>query len=225
MPREALASTPVTRELAHEPDHRWFAWFQARASARSEMLGGAAHRRRLLAGLAGEVLEVGAGSGITFAHYPPSVRHVLAIEPEPNLRALATRTALDAPVEIDVVAAVADRLPVRDASLDAVVAAGVLCSVQDPSAALREFARVLRADGVLCVYEHVGAHGAAASAGQRMVDLVWPRLFGGCRTTRDTERTIGDAGFRFVWIERFAFRPTISAVPVAPRILGVAEKS
>jgi hypothetical protein len=55
--------------------------------------GAEQHRRRLLAGLSGRVLEVGAGDGGNFAHYPATVTGLLAVEPEPYLRAQATRQA------------------------------------------------------------------------------------------------------------------------------------
>jgi protein-L-isoaspartate O-methyltransferase len=50
-------------------------------------------RRELLAPLTGEVLEVGAGNGLNFAHYPPAVTRVVAVEPEPRLRGLAMKAA------------------------------------------------------------------------------------------------------------------------------------
>jgi ubiquinone/menaquinone biosynthesis C-methylase UbiE len=205
-------------------DHRWFARYQARAGEKAEQAGGAAHRRRMLAGLAGDVLEVGPGSGIDLRHYPTSVRRVLAIEPERHLRAMAVRAARDAPVPIEVVDGVAERAPAPDASFDAVVIAGVLCSVADPAPVLAEFARVLRPDGELRFYEHVVSEHAVAAWLQRATDAtVWPRLFAGCRTSRDTARSIQNAGFTFEWIERFSFRPTLVAIPVAPRILGRAR--
>ncbi len=206
-------------------DHRWFARFQTRESEKAEAKGGAEHRRRMLAGLAGRVLEVGAGSGITFRHYPPTVRQVLAVEPEPRLRRTAERIAVAAPVPVAVVAARAERLPVPDGSLDAVVVAGVLCSVPDPTRTLAELARVLRAGGELRFYEHVvSRHRALASLQAGLDALVWPRLFGGCHTTRDTEAGIRDAGFDLAWIDRVSFRPTLLSVPVAPRIIGSARR-
>jgi protein-L-isoaspartate O-methyltransferase len=80
-----------------------FARIQARAAAIEERKGGAEQRRRLLSGLAGRVLEVGAGSGVSFAYYPQSVTELLAVEPEPNLRALALEAARRAPVPVRVV--------------------------------------------------------------------------------------------------------------------------
>jgi ubiquinone/menaquinone biosynthesis C-methylase UbiE len=207
-------------------DHRWFARYQARAAEKAEHAGGAAHRRQMLAGLTGDVLEVGAGSGINFRHYPTSVRRVLAIEPEPHLRAMAVRAARDAPVPIEVVDGLAERVPVADASFDAVVMAGVLCSVADPARVLAEFARVLRRGGELRFYEHVVSEHAVATRLQRAIDAtVWPWLFAGCRTSRDTVRSILNAGFTFEWIARFSFRPTLVAIPVAPRILGRARRT
>jgi ubiquinone/menaquinone biosynthesis C-methylase UbiE len=202
-----------------------FARFQTWASAIEERKGGAERRRQLLAGLSGRVVEVGAGSGVSFAHYPPSVREVVAIEPEPTLRERAHRAAQRAPVPVTVIDGIAERLPLADASMDAAVLAGVLCSIPDPARALAEVARVLRPGGELRFYEHVLARNARLARLQRLLDAsVWPRLFGGCHTSRDTERTVLLAGFTVEARERFSFRPTLLATPVAPRILGRARR-
>src|SRR5205085_8720457 len=121
-----------------------FARIQARAAAVEERRGGAERRRQLLQGLSGRVLEVGAGSGVSFAHYPASITELIALEPEPDLRARATQAARSASIPVRVVAGVAERLPVEDGSVDAVVLAGVLCSVEDPSDVPKEVQRVLR---------------------------------------------------------------------------------
>jgi ubiquinone/menaquinone biosynthesis C-methylase UbiE len=202
-----------------------FALIQARASATEERKGGAEYRRRLLAGLRGRVIEVGAGSGVNFAYYPSSVVEVVAVEPEPNLRALAVQAARQAPVPIQVIAGVAQRLPLVDASVDAGVVAGLLCSLPDPALGLAELARVIRSDGELRFYEHVRAPQAGLAGLQRLLDAtVWPRVFGGCHPDRDTEATIAHAGFTIQTCDRFLFHPTLLSVPVASRILGSARR-
>jgi ubiquinone/menaquinone biosynthesis C-methylase UbiE len=202
-----------------------FARIQARASAIEEQRGGAERRRQLLSGLAGRVVEVGAGSGVSFAHYPPSVSELIAIEPEPTLRELALGAAEGAPVRVRVLDGVAEHVPLPDASVDAVVIAGVLCSVADPRRVLDEARRVLRPGGELRFYEHVIARNVRLRTLQRLVDAAfWPRLFGGCHTTRDTESALRASGFTIEARERFSFRPTMLSTPVATRILGRARR-
>lgn len=201
-----------------------FARIQARASAIEERRGGAQRRRQLVDGLSGRVVEVGAGSGVSFAHYPTSVREVVAVEPEPTLRLHALQAARRAPVPVRVVDGLAEQLPLGDASVDAAVLAGVLCSVADPTRVLDEVARVLRPGGELRFYEHVLARNGRLARLQRLLDItLWPRLFGGCHTSRDTEATLIASGFKVEARERFSFRPTVLATPVAPRILGRAR--
>jgi ubiquinone/menaquinone biosynthesis C-methylase UbiE len=208
-----------------EHDHPVFARIQARAGAIEERRGGAERRRQLLAGLTGRVVEVGAGSGVSFAHYPTSVSELIAIEPEPALRDLARRAVGGASVPVEVLDGVAERLPLADASVDAVVFAGVLCSVDDPARVLGEARRILRPGGELRFYEHVIARNGRLRGLQRLLDATfWPRLFGGCRLTRDTEAALTAAGFAIEERRRFSFRPTLLATPVAPRILGRARR-
>jgi ubiquinone/menaquinone biosynthesis C-methylase UbiE len=203
-----------------------FARIQARAAEIEERRGGADRRRQLLRGLSGRVLEVGAGSGISFAHYPGSVAELIAIEPEPSLRERAVQAARAAPIPVRVLDGVAERIPLPDASVDTVVFAGVLCSVADPRQVLDEARRVLRPDGELRFYEHVVSRNARLRRLQSLVDATfWPRLFGGCHTTRDTETAIVASGFAIEERERLSFRPTLLAVPIAPRILGRARPS
>lgn len=121
-----------------------FARMYLKAAGNAERRGATEHRRRLLHGLSGTVVEVGAGHGLNFPHYPAEVTEVIAIEPEPTLRASATEAAADAPVRVRVLAGVADELPLKDESVDAAVASLVLCSGPDQERALAELRRVLR---------------------------------------------------------------------------------
>lgn len=181
------------------------------------------HRRRLLAGLSGEVVEIGAGNGLNFAHYPEGVTRVVAIEPETHLRALARRVALQAPIEIEVLDGVADHLPAEEAGFDAAVACLMLCSVPDQQAALREMHRVLRPGGQLRFLEHVRAAPGTLRRVQRLADAtVWPLLFGGCHTARDTLAAITDAGFTVQHVERFRFPAARVSQPASPHVLGTA---
>jgi ubiquinone/menaquinone biosynthesis C-methylase UbiE len=206
--------------------HPLFARCLARSAAISERKGADAVRRRLVQGLAGRVVEVGAGSGVQFRHYPAAVTEVVAIEPEPNLRGMALEAAAEAPVPVRVLAGLADALPLADAWADAAVCAGVLCSIEDPAAALRELARVIRPEGELRFYEHVPSSRPRAAALQRGLDAtgIWRRAMGGCHTARRTDAAIVAAGFRVERLERFSFRPTLLDTPVAPKILGSAQR-
>lgn len=183
------------------------------------------HRDELLAGLFGRVIEVGAGAGTNFAHYPAAVDEVVAVEPEPYLREQARAAAAEADVRIEVLDGDADHLPVDDASFDAAVACLVLCTVPDQPHALAELWRVLRPDGELRFYEHVLSPRPALAFAQRAVDRAfWPHAFGGCHTARDTPAAIAAAGFevedqRHMWVN-----PVPIAFPVAPHVIGRARR-
>jgi ubiquinone/menaquinone biosynthesis C-methylase UbiE len=180
-------------------------------------------RRELLAGLSGPVLEVGPGNGINFQHYPDSVSELVAVEPEPYLREAAERTAGEVELDVRVVSGVAEALPAEDDSFEAVVVAGVLCSVPDPAAALAEFRRVLRPQGELRFYEHVRSTRPGFARLQDLTALVWPRLMGGCRPNQDTLGEIERAGYRIERCRGFGFPAQARIYPVLPRILGAAR--
>ena len=128
-----------------------------RCAARADARGAAEHRRRLVAGLSGRVIEVGAGHGANFAHYPAGVTEVVAVEPEPTLRGLAEKAARAAAVRVSVLDGTAEALP--GDGYDAAVTSLVLCSVPDQATALAEIRRVLRPGGELRFYEHVVPEG------------------------------------------------------------------
>jgi len=180
-------------------------------------------RKRLLAGVRGGVIEVGAGDGRSFEHYPPEVERLLAVEPDQVARDAAAGRARAAALRIDVVAGLADALPAPDASFDAAVVMGVLCSVPDVSAALSEIRRVLVPGGELRFWEHVRSGNAAFRLVQRSADrLFWTRSLGGCETTRDAEAAIRAAGFEIVRLERGFHSSSLLTTPCAPFVLGVA---
>jgi SAM-dependent methyltransferase len=214
-------STNRNRERVRHPV---FARVYERLGAAAEEAGAAEHRSRLLDGLTGRVVEVGAGTGLNFAHYPTAVAEVVAVEPEPYLRKAAAEAARRAAVPVRVVEGTAAGLPLEDGSVDAGVASLVLCSVADQGAALAELRRVIRPGGELRFYEHVAARNPGWAKWQRRVDPVWTRFSGGCHLTRDTERAIGEAGFAIEESDRFLFRPCWVAQLAAEHILGRARR-
>lgn len=204
--------------MPHPVRHPIFARLLAAVTPSLERAGLGERRRELLAGLAGDVLEVGIGAGHGFAHYPPGLRTLVAVEPEPWLRSQAQQRAdqLRGQVRqrageprpaVHVVGAVAERLPFADGSFDTVVVSLVLCSVADPAAAVAELRRVLRPGGDLRFIEHVRAEPGALRRLQRVADTtLWPWFAGGCHTGRDTLATLAGGGFTITSLEHSASR-------------------
>lgn len=203
--------------------HPLFARFFDRFAGQDSGRGEDELRRELLAGLSGRVVEVGPGNGINFEHYPATVEELIAVEPEPYLRGQAQTAARSVGIDVRVIDGTADTLPLETASADALVVAGVLCSVPDQGAALGEFQRVLRSGGELRFYEHVRSRRPAFARYQDAIAFVWPRLMGGCEPNRATIGAIERSGFRIERCRGFGFPRDARAYPVAPRILGVAR--
>jgi ubiquinone/menaquinone biosynthesis C-methylase UbiE len=203
-----------------------FARMYQRSSQNAERRGGTEHRRRLLEGLTGTVVEVGAGHGLNFPHYPTTVNQVIAVEPEPTLRAQATSAAAGAPIPVQVLAGTADELPLDDDSVDAAVASLVLCSVPDQDRALAELHRVLRPGGELRFYEHVIPNCQPKRLLLQAVDHsgLWPKIAGGCHPARDTTAAIERSGFEIQTIERIMFSAS-RLEPAIPHILGIARRA
>jgi ubiquinone/menaquinone biosynthesis C-methylase UbiE len=199
---------------------RYFDW----CGGRNEERGNRELRRELLAGLTGRVMEVGAGNGLNFPHYPALVREVVAVEPEPYLRGRALEAAANAPVRVRVADGAAADLPATDDEFDAIVVSGLLCSVSDVPAALAEFRRVLRPGGQLRFYEHVRSRDPVFARLQQTADLFWPHLMGGCHAARQTRAAISQV-FNIQECRGFRFPPSAAFSPVAPRIFGIARKA
>ena len=151
---------------------------------------------------------------------------MIALEPEPTLRAHAAEAAVDAPVPVRVLAGVADALPLEDASADVAVASLVLCSVPDQDRALAELRRVLRPGGELRFYEHVIPNCQPRRLLLQAADHsgLWPKIAGGCHPARDTGAAIERAGFTIKSSERIMFAAS-RFEPAIPFILGTVQRS
>lgn len=177
-------------------------------------------RDRLVGALAGDVLEVGAGTGLNLARYRAG--RVSAVEPDSRyLRRLRER-AEEAAVPVEVVEGRAEALPFADASFDHVVSSLALCSVADLDAALAEVRRVLRPGGSLAFLEHVRGAGRLARRQDRLTPLQ-RRLADGCHLNRDVVAAIESAGLRVEELEQFtmprghpAIRDAVQGVAVKP---------
>ncbi|MFD3835535.1 class I SAM-dependent methyltransferase [Streptomyces sp. NPDC058642] len=221
MPLRSAGSGKLPRDPVHHP---LFARYYARASVAAETRAGMAGvRERLLAGVSGRVIEIGAGNGLNFAHYPGTVSEVVAIEPERTLRRMAVDAALRCGVPVDVVPGAAEALPVKSEAFDAVVASLVLCSVRDLPRALAEIRRVLRPGGAVRFFEHGRGGGQAMRLTQRALDrTVWPPLSGGCHLSRDPIAALREAGFELGPYRQVLMPEKGPKLPTSYCVLGTA---
>jgi len=189
-------------------------------SAREDRKGAAALRALLVGEANGDVLEVGTGTGRCLPHYRSAAR-VVALEPDPDMRARAVRRAREATVPVEVVDGDGMRLPFGDGSFDTVVAGWVLCTVPDPGQALREARRVLRDGGTLRFCEHVRADDPSLARWQDRLAGPWRWFARGCRANQDTMELMRRAGFDVSEVAGFHFRPAPALA--RPHVIGVAR--
>ena len=150
-------------------------------------------RHGLVGDLEGDVLEVGAGTGLNLQHYERASR-VVAVEPDPSMAGRLRKRAPEATVPVEIVAGTAESLPFEDESFETAVITFVLCSVEDPQAALAEVRRVLAPGGRLILLEHVRGEGRLASWQDRLTPL-HRKVAGNCNLNRRTRDEVAAAGF------------------------------
>jgi ubiquinone/menaquinone biosynthesis C-methylase UbiE len=181
-------------------------------------------RSEVLAAADGRLLVVGVGPGYDLDHVSPAVTSVVAVDPEPTMLRAATSRAPDPGVPVHLIRAVGERLPLAAGTVDAVLFALVLCTVDDPAAALAEARRVLRPGGVLLLLEHVRAReGSRLGRVQDRLTPVWRRVAGGCHLDRPTRALVRAAGFDD---SQLVDGPLASGLPwCLPHLRGVARLS
>jgi ubiquinone/menaquinone biosynthesis C-methylase UbiE len=206
-------------------DHRIFAAIYDRLLAGTEKGGLREMRAELLRGAEGRTLELGAGTGHNLSHYGDSVTELVLTEPDRFMAGrLRKRLAAEesAPARVEVVDARAEELPFEDASFDTVVSTLVLCTVDDPSRAMAEAARVLRPNGRLLYLEHVRSPDSERlTRWQDRLERPWGWCSGGCHPNRPTGETLRSAGLE---VERMDRESMPKAPPlVRPMISGAAR--
>jgi SAM-dependent methyltransferase len=160
-------------------------------------------RRRVCAGLAGDVVEIGFGSGLNVPFYPPAVTGVAAVEPADLGWKLAGERVRAASVPVLRSGRDGRSLRFADNSYDTALSTWTLCTIPDPVAALREVKRVLKPGGTLHFLEHGLAPDEAVRRWQRRLDPLEQALAGGCRFTQPIAELLETAGFTVTEFEAF----------------------
>ena len=169
------------------------------ALAPLELAGLSRLRRRLISEARGAVLEIGTGTGLNFPHYAEGAR-IFALDESAEMlttarkrpcRACATVTRADA-----------QTLPFASHAFDTVVGTLVFCSIPDPLRALSEIRRVLQPGGKLLLLEHTRGHHPLAAALTDLLHPAWYALNRSCHLNRQTARTVAEAGFNMMSVER-----------------------
>lgn len=152
-------------------------------------------RQRVCAGLYGDVVEVGFGSGLNVPHYPPSVQRVYAVEPSEVAGRLARTRLEESAVPVERAGLDGQRLDLPAERFDCALSTFTLCTIPDPAAALAELLRVLEPDGAFHFLEHGRSPDPKVARAQDLLQPINGRLAGGCHITREIAGLIGAAGF------------------------------
>ncbi|GAA0660022.1 class I SAM-dependent methyltransferase [Kitasatospora atroaurantiaca] len=160
-------------------------------------------RRRVCQGLAGEVVEIGFGSGLNIPYYPAAVTRVDAVEPSDVGWKLAGKRLAATPVTVQRAGLDGQSLPFADDGYDSALSTWTLCTIPDAAAALRELRRVLKPGGTLHFVEHGLAPDESVRRWQWRLDPLQQRLFAGCHLTRPIVDMLTTAGFTVTELDVF----------------------
>jgi ubiquinone/menaquinone biosynthesis C-methylase UbiE len=163
----------------------------------------AEERKKALAGVQGNVLELGFGTGHNLPFYPGGVERVTAVDPSTASARLARSRIAAAPFRVEYMAITGERIEAPDESFDSVVSTYTLCSVADPVAVLEQIRRVLKPAGRFHLLEHGLADEPGVQRWQQRLNGLNGLLLGGCTLNRDIERLVRQAGFAFDVLEKY----------------------
>ena len=160
-------------------------------------------RDRVCAGLTGDVLEIGFGSGLNLPHYPPDVARLRAVDPATLGRRLAAARVAASPVPVEYVGLDGQAIPLDSASVDHVVSTWTLCTIPDAGRALAEVRRVLRPGGSLHFVEHGLSPDARVARWQNRLTPLQRLVAGGCHLNRPIDRIIAGSGLELAGLKNY----------------------
>ena len=167
---------------------------------------------RALAPAQGRVLELGFGTGLNLPHYPASVTHIVAVDPNPGMARIALRRMQDLDMTVEHHQISAESLAFDTGSFDSVVCTLTLCSIPNVQAALAEVTRVLKPGGQFLFFEHGRHTEASVAKWQDRLNPLWKLVFDGCHINRDIPQLVSGAGLALSDIEHPRMRaPRIAA--------------
>jgi ubiquinone/menaquinone biosynthesis C-methylase UbiE len=178
-------------------------------------------RRRVCEGLAGDVVEIGFGSGLNVPFYPDGVTRVAAVEPADLGWRLAAKRLRETSVPVARSGLDGQSLPFGDDSFDAAISTWTMCTIPDIDAALRELRRVLKPGGRLHFVEHGLAPDEPVRRWQHRLEPMQKRLFGGCHLTRRVADLLTTAGFTITELD--VFYEEGAPKPMGADSLGIAQ--
>ena len=171
-------------------------------------------RRRLVPQASGVVVEIGIGTGLNLPHYDTGrVTRVIGVDPDPVAVRMAEDRAEEVTIDVDILPASAEDLPLESGSADTVLATYTFCSLDDVAGALKELRRVLKPGGQLLFCEHGRSHHTRVAKWQDRINPHWSLLTGGCHLNRNVSRQIANSGFRVISVDNYV-------LPLTPEIIG-----
>lgn len=215
----ATEDDPSARAAGSEADPRRGKFYDV--SSRYLDRSAADLRPALADGLAGEVLDLGGGTGLLFPHFERLADDDLSVsvlDPDVHYLARAATKVDDYDFDVELHRGRAESIPYDDDSFDAVVCSQVFCTVEDVPAGLAEVARVLGPDGEFRFLEHVHSDGLAGRV-ESVLTPLWKRVAQGCHLNRDTGSALADCGLAIVESERI----DAGRLPGSTYVRGVAR--
>jgi ubiquinone/menaquinone biosynthesis C-methylase UbiE len=153
-------------------------------------------RARVCSELAGDVVEVGFGTGLNARYYPETVRRIAAVEPSTLCMRIAEPRIAATSAKVELAGLTGEKLDLPSEEFDAALSTWTLCTIPDVDAAVREIRRVLKPGGKFHFVEHGQAPDAEVARWQARIEPPWKHIAGGCHVTRRISELVERAGFQ-----------------------------
>ena len=171
-------------------------------------------RNKVVPNASGNVLEIGIGSGLNLPFYEKSkINNLYGIDPSSELCDMAKKTASDNKIDVNLLINGAEEIELPKDSIDTVVMTYTLCTIPNPTDALKEIKRVMKVDAKMLFCEHGTAPDKNIIKWQNRINPIWGKLFGGCNINRDIPNILKESGFKINTLDQMY-------LPSTPKIVG-----